>query len=208
MIDAHTLMAFALVTLGLFLIPGPAVLLVLARGMSGGRRVGIATGLGIASGDFVHTLMATLGLSAVLMTSALAFSLVKYLGAAYLIYLGMRAFLEKSSAIELPAIGRIAPAKAYRQAVLAEILNPKTALFFLAFLPQFVHPERGASLAQFAELGGLFVIMSALYTSLIATGAGAFGRWLTRHRRIGAWQGKFVGSIYLALGIKLSLEHR
>ncbi|HEY2685613.1 MAG TPA: LysE family translocator [Steroidobacteraceae bacterium] len=208
MIDSHTLIAFVLVTLGLFLIPGPAVLLVLARGMSGGRRVGIATGLGIASGDFLHTLMATLGLSAVLMTSALAFNLVKYLGAAYLIYLGIRAFLEKSSSIELPAASRVGPARAYRQAVLAEVLNPKTALFFLAFLPQFVHPERGATVAQFAELGAVFVLMSALYTALIATGAGAVGRWLTRHKRIGRWQGKFVGTIYLSLGIKLALEQR
>ena len=208
MVDAHTLIAFALVTLGLFLIPGPAVLLVLARGMSGGRSVGLATGLGIASGDFLHTVMATLGLSAVLMTSALAFNLVKFVGAAYLIYLGLRAFFEKPSSIELPSASRIAPAKAFRQAVLAELLNPKTALFFLAFLPQFVHPERGATIGQFAELGGVFVIMSALYTALIATGAGAVGRWLERHKGIGRWQGKFVGSIYLSLGIKLSLEQR
>ncbi len=208
MIDAHTLLAFVLVTLGLFLIPGPAVLLVLARGMSGGRRVGIATGLGIAGGDFLHTLMATLGLSAVLMTSALAFNLVKYLGAAYLVYLGIRAFLEKSSSIELPTTPRLSAGRAFRQAVLAEVLNPKTALFFLAFLPQFVHPERGATVAQFATLGCVFVLMSALYTALIAVGAGAVGRWLTGHKRIGRWQGKFVGSIYLAVGIKLSLEHR
>src|SRR5437868_14472186 len=101
MIDAGTLATYALVVLGLFLIPGPAVLLVLARAMSGGRRVGIATGLGIAFGDLLHTAMATFGLSAVLMTSALAFSIVKFAGAAYLILLGLIAFFERSTEIDL-----------------------------------------------------------------------------------------------------------
>jgi threonine/homoserine/homoserine lactone efflux protein len=207
-IELHTLMTFAAVTLGLFLIPGPAVLLVLARGMSGGRRVGVATGLGVAAGDLLHTLMATLGLSAVLMTSALAFNLVKYAGAAYLIYLGIRALLEKSESLALPQSRQISASKAFRQAVLAEVLNPKTALFFLAFLPQFVHPAQGSAVAQFAQLGLVFVIMSALYTSLLALSAGSLGGWLNRHRTIGRWQGKAVGVIYLSLGLRLAAEQR
>jgi threonine/homoserine/homoserine lactone efflux protein len=208
MADTSTLLAYMLVVLGLFLIPGPAVLLVLARGTSGGPRVGILTGLGIAVGDLVHTTTATLGLSAVLMTSALAFSVVKYAGVAYLIYLGLRAFLEKNEALEMPAARIVSAPRAFRQAILVEMLNPKTALFFLAFLPQFVRLGRGSALAQFATLGLTFVIMSAVYTSIIAIGAGVFGRWLRRHRGIGRWQGKAIGTIYIGIALRLALQAR
>ena len=172
MIDASTLLTYVAVVLGLFLIPGPAVLLVLARATAGGRRIGIATGLGIAAGDLVHTVMATFGLSAVLMTSAWAFSVVKYAGVAYLLVLGIRALFEKSDDLHLAAPRLMAAPRAFRQAVLTEILNPKTALFFLAFLPQFVRPAHGAIVAQFLVLGLVFVALSAGYTSLVALAAG------------------------------------
>ncbi len=206
--DAATLLAYALVVLGLFLIPGPAVLLVLGRTTAGGRRVGIATGLGIAFGDLLHTVMATIGLSAVLMTSALAFSVVKYAGVIYLCYLGLRAILEQGTALNLVP-GRLADARlAFRQAILAELLNPKTALFFLAFLPQFVRPDHGAVASQLAVLGLIFAAMSAAYATMIALVADRFGRWLRRHRGIGRWQGKVVGAIYLALGARLAMQAR
>jgi threonine/homoserine/homoserine lactone efflux protein len=208
MIDAGSLITYAAVVLGLFLIPGPAVLLVLARSMSGGRRVGVATRLGIACGDLLHTAMATFGLSAVLMTSALAFSIVKYAGAAYLILLGLRAFLEKSRDLDLPSARAVDPPRAFAQAILAELLNPKTALFFLAFLPQFVRPEHGSIVAQFSILGLVFVVMSAAYTSSLALAAGQASGWLKRHRGIGRWQGRVVGTIYVALGVRLALEER
>jgi threonine/homoserine/homoserine lactone efflux protein len=208
MIDTTTLLAFVAVVIGLFLIPGPAVLLVLARGMSGGRAVGIATGLGFALGDLVHTLFATVGLSAVLMTSALAFNVVKYAGAAYLVWLGIKSLIEKSDALALPAAKRVQPFQAFRQAILTEVLNPKTALFFLAFLPQFIRPANGSVPAQLFELGSVEVAMSIVYTSLIACGAGAVGRWLTRHPGIGRWQGKVIGTIYLGLGLKLAVQQR
>lgn len=208
MIHFDTLLTYIAVVLGLFLIPGPAVLLVLARSSVGGHRVGIATGLGIATGDMLHTAMATLGLSAVLMTSALAFSLVKYAGAAYLIYLGIRALMERGKDLRLAQSRLIDAPLAFRQAVLAELLNPKTALFFLAFLPQFVHPERGSVVAQLAVLGLVFVIMSAIYTALIALAAGRAAGWLTRHRSIGRWQGRVIGVIYLGLGVRMALQQR
>ena len=203
-----TLLTYTAVVLGLFLIPGPAVLFVLARASVGGRRIGIATGLGIAAGDLLHTAMATLGLSAVLMTSALAFSLVKYAGAAYLIYLGLRALLERGEDLRLSATRLVDAPLAFRQAVLAEVLNPKTALFFLAFLPQFVHPAQGPVVAQLAVLGLVFVAMSAVYTALIALAAGHVAGWLARHRGIGRWQGRVIGAIYLGLGIRLALQER
>ncbi len=206
--DLDTLLTYTAVVLGLFLIPGPAVLLVLARASVGGRRVGIATGLGIAAGDLLHTVMATIGLSAVLMTSALAFSLVKYAGAAYLIVLGLRALVERGGDLRLGSARLVDARLAFRQAVLAEVLNPKTALFFLAFLPQFVHPGQGSVASQLLVLGLVFVVMSAVYTVLIALAAGHVADWLARHRRIGHWQGRVIGTIYLGLGIRLALQER
>jgi threonine/homoserine/homoserine lactone efflux protein len=110
--------------------------------------------------------------------------------------------------VAIPATRRLAPAVAFRQAVLAELLNPKTALFFLAFLPQFVHPERGPAVIQLVVLGLIFVMAGAAYTGIIALGAGSLGQWLARHRRIGRWQGKVVGGVYLGLGIRLALQER
>jgi threonine/homoserine/homoserine lactone efflux protein len=204
----ETLLTYGAVVLGLFLIPGPAVLLVLARASVGGRGVGIATGLGIAAGDLVHTVMATVGLSAILMTSAVAFGIVKYAGAGYLIYLGIRALLERSGDLSLAPARLVDAPLAFRQAVLAEVLNPKTALFFLAFLPQFVHPEHGSVVLQLAVLGLVFVAMSAVYTAIIALAAGHVSGWIARHRGIGRWQGRVIGAIYVGLGVRLALQQR
>lgn len=208
MVDVHTLTAYVFIVLGLFLIPGPAMLLTLARAASGGPRIGIATGLGIATGDLVHALCAVLGLSALLMTSAVAFTAVKVLGVLYLLYLGVRAFLDPPQPIDLPTVKRLGNAQAYRQGLFTEVLNPKTALFFLAFLPQFVHAERGSAALQLSVLGALFVLLSAGYTTLLAFGGGAVAGWLTRHPRAGRHQGKVVGSVYLALGLRLAFQER
>lgn len=208
MLEPSTLLTYAAVVFGLFLIPGPAVLLVIGRAVAGGRRLGIATGLGIACGDLLHTAMATVGLSAVLMTSALAFSIVKYMGAMYLIYLGVRALFEKGGELRPGPTRQLGAPLAFRQAVLAELLNPKTALFFLAFLPQFVRPTAGAVTLQLAMLGLVFATMSAAYATLIALAAAPLGRWLSRNRRIGRWQSRITGLIFLGLGIRLALQER
>jgi threonine/homoserine/homoserine lactone efflux protein len=208
MIEGTTLATYATVVLGLFLVPGPAVLLTLARATTGGRRVGIATGVGIAAGDLLHTTMASFGLSAVLMTSALAFDIVKFAGATYLVYLGVRALFEKTDDLHLAPSRLVSAPQALRQGVMTEVLNPKTALFFLAFLPQFVHPERGFVFGQFAVLGLVFVGMSAAYITLIALAAGQVSRWLRRNKRVGRWQGRVVGTIYITLGVRLALEER
>jgi threonine/homoserine/homoserine lactone efflux protein len=208
MFDLTQIVAYVVVVLALFLVPGPAVLLTLARSIGGGARVGIATGAGIAVGDALHTLMAVLGLSAILMTSALAYEIVKYLGAAYLIYLGICAFLEQAGDIRLPKVQRLTPLPAFRQAILTEVLNPKTALFFLSFLPQFTSPGRGAVWAQLLVLGAIFVAMSIAYTALLALGAASVAGWLGRHSAIGRWKGRLVGSIYIGLGVQLALQER
>jgi threonine/homoserine/homoserine lactone efflux protein len=208
MIDHVTLLTYIAVLTGFVFLPGPAVLLTLARSASSGPRAGIATGLGIATGDLAHTVMAVFGLSAILAASALLFTIIKYVGAAYLIYLGIRAIFEKSEIGPLLSVPRITIAKAYRQAVIAELLNPKSALFFLAFLPQFVHPANGAVPAQLALLGFLFVLLGAVSSTAYALAGGSISHFLRRNAFLARWQGKFVGGIYCALGIRLALQEQ
>ncbi|MFD2058091.1 LysE family translocator [Mesorhizobium calcicola] len=208
MIDLATLTAYIAIVLGFVFIPGPATLLTVARATSSGTKVGIATGAGIAAGDVVHTAMAMVGISAIIATSAALFSIVKYIGAAYLVYLGIRAIIEKTPAN--PAAGSLAisAGKAFRQAILTEVLNPKTALFFLAFLPQFVRPENGSVMLQFTILGVVFVMLGLLSTVVFAVSAGRLGSFLRRNPRVLKWQGKIVGGIYCALGVRLALQQR
>lgn len=211
MFDAATLTTFMLVVLGLFLIPGPAVLLVFTRTLQGGRKTGILTGLGIAAGDFIHTLCAAAGLSALLMTSALAFNVVKFAGAAYLIYLGigaLRARPTTTTTTPRPTVTPVTARKAFLLAVPAELLNPKTALFFLAFLPQFVHPGHGSTFLQFAVLGLIFVAMSAIYTTLIVLTIRPLGKLVKRLGWLARWQNKMIGVIFISLGLKVATQSR
>lgn len=207
MIDHTTLITYVLIVLGFVFIPGPATLLTMARAASSGTWVGIATGAGIAAGDMIHTSMAIVGLSAIIATSALLFSVVKYAGAGFLIYLGIRAMLDKAP-IVLNGAPAISAGRAFRQAVLTEVLNPKTALFFLAFLPQFVRPEHGSTALQLATLGAVFVLLGFVSTIVFAVGAGRLGNLLRRHPAVVKWQGKVVGTIYCAVGVRLALQER
>ncbi|MCG1048206.1 MULTISPECIES: LysE family translocator [Mycetohabitans] len=208
MFELSTLGTFVVVVLGLFLIPGPAVLLVLTRTVQGGRKTGVLTGLGLAAGDFIHTVFAAVGLSALLMTSALAFNIVKLVGAAYLLYLGVRALRKKTADghAPAPAAGEISPLKAFLQAVPAEVLNPKTALFFLAFLPQFVQPERGATFVQFTVLGLIFVAMSMVYTTLLVVAMRPLARLVAKLHWLRRWQQKIIGVIFISLGLKVAMQ--
>lgn len=207
MIEHTTPITYVLIVLGFVFIPGPATLLTMARAASSGTKVGIATGAGIAVGDIIHTSMAIVGLSAIIATSALLFSVVKYAGAGFLIYLGIRAMLEKAP-IVLNGAPAISAGRAFRQAVLTEVLNPKTALFFLAFLPQFVRPEHGSTALQLATLGAVFVLLGLVSTIVFAVGAGRLGNLLRRHPAVVKWEGKVVGTIYCAVGVRLALQER
>lgn len=208
MIDLPTLIAYVAVVLGFVFIPGPATLLTIARATSSGTKVGIATGAGIAAGDIFHTVMAMVGISAIIATSATLFSIVKYIGAAYLLYLGIRAIIEKTPTDPSAGTLAISAGKAFRQAVLTEVLNPKTALFFLAFLPQFVRPENGTVMLQLAVLGIVFVVLGLFSTVVFAVSAGRLGSFLRRNPTVLKWQGKVVGGIYCALGVRLALQQR
>lgn len=208
MIDPTILITYALIVLGFVFIPGPATLLTVARATTSGTRVGIATGAGITAGDIIHTVMAVVGISAIIAASATLFSVVKYLGAAYLVYLGVRAILDRRQ-IDLGQ-GRvpITARQAFQQAILAEVLNPKTALFFLAFLPQFVVPGNGYVVLQLTILGVLFALIGFLSTIVYSVAAGGLGNFLRRNPTVLKWQGKVVGGIYCALGARLALQER
>ncbi|RWN30757.1 MAG: LysE family translocator [Mesorhizobium sp.] len=208
MIDLATLIAYVAVVLGFVFIPGPATLLTIARATSSGTKVGIATGAGIAVGDIFHTVMAMIGISAIIAASATLFSVIKYIGAAYLVYLGIRAIMEKTPGGPAAGALAISAGKAFRQAVLTEVLNPKTALFFLAFLPQFVRPENGTVMLQMTVLGAVFVVLGLFSTVVFAVSAGRLGTFLRRNPSVLRWQGKVVGGIYCALGVRLALQQR
>jgi threonine/homoserine/homoserine lactone efflux protein len=208
MIDTTTLIAYVAIVLGFVFIPGPATLLTVMRAATSGTRAGLATGVGIAAGDAVHTLMAIVGISAVIATSAMLFSIVKYIGAAYLVYLGIRAMLEQAPMdIERREIA-VATGMAFRQAILAEVLNPKTALFFLAFLPQFVRPENGSVALQLTVLGVVFILLGLVSTVVYAVSAGRLGNFLRKNPAVLKWQGKVIGGVYCTLGIRLALQER
>jgi threonine/homoserine/homoserine lactone efflux protein len=207
-VDGSELFTYVVIVIGLFLVPGPAVLLVITRAIQGGRKIGIMTGLGIASGDLVHTLSAALGLSAILMTSSLAFNCVKWLGAAYLVYLGIRAFMAKPGNEAELRLAPVRPGAAYIQAVGAELLNPKTALFFLAFLPQFVHPAAGSTFMQFLILGSILASMSIVYTTVIVLTIRPLSRLFTKLARLRKWEGKIIGTIFVSLGLKIALQQQ
>ncbi len=194
--------------LGFVFIPGPAVLLTLARATRSGTRVGLATGFGIAVGDLVHTFFAAVGVSAVVFASALLFSIVKYLGAAYLVYLGLRAIFKKVSPNVPVSTNSLDVKTAFRQAIILKILYPKSAMFFLAFLPQFVNPENGSVAPQLLMLGLLFVLMGLLTTIVVAISAGRVGSFLQRNPLVMRWQDKVVGGIYCSLGLRLALQEK
>ena len=198
---------FLLAALVLLLTPGPAVLYIIARSMDQGRLAGFVSVLSIESGNSVHVLAATLGLSAILMSSALAFSIVKYLGAAYLIYLGIRRLLARDQAHEIARVQPQSLRRIYSQGVLVATLNPKTALFFLAFLPQFVDPSAGSVALQLLMLGGTFVAMAIVTDSLYALLASTAGGWLKRNRSFLRADRYLVGSVYIGLGVTAALSH-
>jgi threonine/homoserine/homoserine lactone efflux protein len=196
---------FLLASLILLLTPGPAVLYIVTRSVNQGRRAGLASVLGIELGNLGQVLAATLGLSAILLTSALAFSIVKYAGAAYLIYLGIRKLLTPITA-EAGVTGASQNLRGtFLQGALVAILNPKTALFFLAFLPQFVDAGRGSVGPQFLVLGLIFVAMAITTDSLYALLSGTAGRWLRRNIWFARFQRYVAGTVYIGLGLTAAL---
>jgi threonine/homoserine/homoserine lactone efflux protein len=204
-IHLPNLPVFILAALILLLTPGPAVLYIIARSMDQGRLAGFVSVLSIEVGNSFHVLATTLGLSAILLSSALAFTIVKYLGAAYLIYLGIRRLLARSDEHEIAKYQRQSLRRIFSQGVVVATLNPKTALFFLAFLPQFVDPSAGSITLQLLTLGGMFVMMAIVTDGTYALLASTAGGWLKRNRSFLRAERYVVGSVYIGLGVTAAL---
>ena len=204
--ELSTFTIFVVATSVLLLTPGPAVLYIVTRSIDQGRVAGIVSTLGIAVGTLFHVAAAAFGISALLVSSALLFNFVKYLGAAYLIYLGIRKLLVRE---ELQSIQKEESRKLFRifyQGTLVNLLNPKTALFFFAFLPQFVDSSRGSATVQILFLGATLVIMGLLSDGLYAWFAGSLAKGLRSNLRFLRAQRYFAGMVYIALGAATALS--
>jgi threonine/homoserine/homoserine lactone efflux protein len=203
---ATSLEVFSVAAILLLLTPGPAVLFIVARSIDQGRIAGLASVFGISTATLVHVLAAALGLSALLASSALAFGVVKFAGAGYLIYVGARRILNRTDApAEQATLPRRSLGKLYRDGFVVNLLNPKTALFFLAFLPQFVDPSRGAVASQIAFLGLLFTLMGLTSDGLYALVAGTAGRWVKRNGHHLRWERYVTGGVFIGLGVTAAL---
>jgi threonine/homoserine/homoserine lactone efflux protein len=191
---------FAAAALALAVVPGPAVLYIVARSVDQGRFAGLVSALGICVGSLVHVTAATIGLSSLLASSATAFTVVKYAGAAYLILLGIHRLLTREEVAEVAARPPRALRKIFRDGVIVNVLNPKTALFFLAFLPQFVDPAQGAATLQILVLGLVFTVIALSSDSLWALAAGTAGGLLRRSRWYLGVKRWVTGTVLVALG--------
>ena len=205
MIAPSQLYLFMGAALALLLVPGPAVLYITARSASQGRLAGLVSVLAIETANFLQAVAAALGLSAILLSSALAFDVVKYLGAAYLVFLGVRKLLSRDGQGGQEVVKRESLSRIYWQGFLVNILNPKTALFFFAFLPQFVDPARGNVIGQNLFLGAVFVGMAIVTDSLYALLASSLASKLTGNRRFQTGGRYFAGLVYIGLGITTAL---
>lgn len=205
MFTSSALPVFILAALGLLIVPGPAVIYIVTRSAAQGRKAGLASVLGIELASLCHSLAAALGLSAILLASTVVFDVVKYAGAAYLAYLGIRTLMRNS---DLPAADNEIPISyAYflRRGFIVNLLNPKTALFFYAFLPQFVNPARGSPVGQILSLGALFICLATCTDSAYALAASGIGRLLTEKTALRKAMKYVTGGIYLALGIAAAI---
>jgi len=202
--SAHALLLFSLATIVLLVVPGPSVLFIVARSMDQGRSAGLVSVAGVHCGTIVHVVAAALGVTAILAASETAFDAVRYAGAAYLLYLGVRTLLRRQAATDgepVPApLGRI-----FAQAMVVNVLNPKTALFIVAFLPQFVDPAAGSVPLQVLALGGVFIALGLVSDGTYALGAARAAARLRRWSRFPSVQRYASGAVYIGLGLAAAL---
>ncbi len=195
-----TIAAFAAASFILLIIPGPAVLYIVNRSVSDGREAGLAAVAGLTLGNLVHAVAAAVGLSAVLATSAAAFNTVKWLGAGYLVYVGVRTLLQPPTEID-PTQPGVSPVKSFRQGIVVNVLNPKVALFFLSFLPQFIQPELGRPGLQALVLGLVFVLIGACTDGTYSLLASALRDVLLRGRALPFVRRWVAGAVFIGLGV-------
>ena len=203
----ESLLAFGIASLALLVIPGPAVLYIINRSVADGRNVALAAVAGLEIGNFMHVIAATVGLSAVIATSAAAFSAVKWIGAGYLINIGIRTLATKAQAVN-QLNDPMSRRRAFTQGIVVNTFNPKVALFFLSFLPQFIDADRGSAALQSLVLGSTFVVLGCISDSLFAILASALRGTLLRGKSLPIVQRYVAGSVFIALGAIASTTRR
>jgi threonine/homoserine/homoserine lactone efflux protein len=208
MFDLSTLLLFTSASLLLALAPGPDNIFVLTQSALKGRLVGLVVTLGLCTGLIVHTSAVALGVAAVFQASALAFDLLKYAGAAYLLYLAWGAFRAGASVLSSESDQEISLARYYLRGIVMNVTNPKVSIFFLAFLPQFTRPEQGHLPLQMLVLGGVFILATLLVFGAISLLAGVLGQWLRRSARAQQLLNKTAAVVFAALALKLAAASR
>lgn len=204
-----TVAVFCAAALSLLVLPGPAVLYIVTRSVDQGRRAGLVSVLGIHTGSVVHVAAAAVGLSALLATSAAAFTVVKLAGAAYLVFMGVRQIRSRAHVVDVDVVPRVASLRrVYGQGVVVNVLNPKTALFFLAFLPQFVDAGRGPAWLQIVVLGLVFIALGMCSDGTYVLVAGALSRRLRDNPAFARLRDRVAGSIFVTLGVVAARARR
>lgn len=199
--------AFGIASVALLVIPGPAVIYILNRSVADGRNAALAGVAGLEIGNFMHVIAATLGLSAIIAASATAFTTIKWAGAAYLVFVGLKTLASKPMPPDAQSASTTAR-KAFRQGIVVNTLNPKVALFFLSFLPQFIDPDAGSPALQSFVLGTLFVALGCLTDATYALTASALRDRLVKGSALPFVQRYVAGSVFVALGVVASTARR
>ena len=205
MIDYNFWFVFIGVTIALDVAPGPDVLYIITKTISGGKQIGFASSLGVCTGALFHIFLAAVGLSAILATSVIAFSIVKYIGVLYLLYLSYQSFKSNGTKFDITKEETNDTFwKAFRQGVLIDILNPKVAIFFMAFLPQFVREGYGSVPFQFTYLGIIIILVAIIIEGIYILFASKISTKLRENKKYSIWMDRVVGTMFLGLGIKLA----
>jgi threonine/homoserine/homoserine lactone efflux protein len=208
MTGVNNLPLFLASCVALNVMPGPDTIYIVTRSMAQGRRAGLLSSWGLCTGALLHTLAAALGLSAVLAASSQAFILVKYAGALYLMYLGVRTFFERCGPLDAdlklpaPASGR----RIFLQGIVVDLLNPKVALFFLAFLPQFIDQRAPGKFGTFISLGVILILFALVWEGLVAVGSAKLAGYLTSNGSVARRLNRLAGTLFFGLGLRLGLE--
>jgi threonine/homoserine/homoserine lactone efflux protein len=208
MIDPARLITYLIAVITLMFTPGPAQTLVVTRSIAGGHKAGILTSFGIIAGTLVHTFAATLGLSTIMAESAIALTVIKYFGAIYLVYLGVKALLVQDYRLSKSRVTLATPTenrRIFTTALTISVLNPQEILFFLAFLPQFVEPSRGFVALQFLLLGFILALLGAIFDFLLISATCTFMRRLIQNAQLAVWRQRISGAVFVGLGVHLVL---
>lgn len=206
--DFSSLLVFVAAGLLLNITPGPDVLYIVGRSLAQGRIAGVVSALGISTGCLFHVAAAALGLTALVLAVPIAYDVVRYTGAAYLVWLGLRAIVSRSSPLDVQRVEPDRLGRIFRQGMLTNILNPKVALFFLAFLPQFTDPARGSVPLQVTWLGLIFIVNGTVVCVVYAIGASWLGEWLRTRYDVATWLNRAMGGIFISLGVRLAFGNR